>query len=119
MAAQVTQIFSLMGSTFIQGATSLGDRLRPGQLLALVREPTNKAHKNAVLVMWGKRGLGYVPRNLADTIAPLMDAGVKVIVRKAPPLKGFGAFRGILELAYIPPDSTEAPAEEVSDAPIE
>jgi hypothetical protein len=59
------------------------------------------------MVTAGQRALGYLPRQLAAEIAPLMDQGVPVIVRKAPPLPRFGAYRGILELAYIPTDSTK------------
>lgn len=115
MAAQVSRTFTIMGSSFLPGAGGLIDRLKPNQMLAFKREPTNQHHANAVLVMWGERKLGWLPRQLADTIAPLMDAGVQVIVRKSPPIKGFGAYRGILELAYIPPDpvgTAEAPATE-------
>lgn len=110
---QVTKSFTIMGSSFINGASMLIDRLKPGQPLKLVRQPKNPAHSNAVVIMWGVRGLGWVPRGLADELAPLMDKGVEIICRKAPPLPKFGAYRGILELAYIPP----AAAAPVAAAP--
>lgn len=101
---QVNKTFSLMGSSFINGAGTLIDKLRSGQVLALKRQPTNEHDTNAVLVMWGARPLGWLPRQLASKIAPIMDSGVEVIVRKSPPMPKFGAFRGIFELAYIPPE---------------
>lgn len=114
---QVTKSFTIMGSSFIPGATMLIDRLKPGQMLAFLRQPNNPADPNAVAVMWGNRGLGFMPRGLAAEIAPIMDSGIEVIVRKAPPLPKFGAFRGILELAYIPaePVTGTAAATESSD----
>lgn len=99
---QIQKSFTIMGSSFITGATGLIDRLKPGQPLTLLRQPNNPADANAVAIMWGSRGLGFMPRGLAAEIAPIMDSGVEVIVRKAPPLPSFGAYRGILELAYIP-----------------
>ncbi len=114
---QVTKSFTIMGSSFINGASTLIDRLKPGQPLKFARQPNNPADSNAIVIMWGSRGLGWVPRQLAAQLAPLMDAGVEVIVRKAPPLPSFGAYRGILELAYIPPaDAPTAAATETADA---
>lgn len=114
---QVNKSFTIMGSSFIPGATGLIDRLKPGQPLKLLRQPNNPADPNAIAIMWGARGLGFVPRGLAAEIAPIMDGGVEVIVRKAPPLPSFGAYRGILELAYIPaePVTGVAAATESSD----
>lgn len=105
MAEQVNKSFTLMGSSFIPGAGALIDRLKANQPLDLLREPTNEHDANAIKVMWGQQQLGWLPRGLAATIAPIMDAGVKVICRKAPPLPRFGSYRGILELAYVPPDT--------------
>lgn len=106
---QVNKPFTIMGSSFVPGAGALIDRLKPNQPLAFLREPTNEHDSNAVKIMWGARQLGWLPRGLAATIAPLMDAGVNVIVRKAPPLPKFGAYRGVLELAYVPPLPQEVP----------
>lgn len=105
---QVNKQFSIMGSSFCMGAGALIDKLKPNQRLELLREPTNKHDKNAIQVLWGPgRQLGWVPRQLAETLAPLMDAGTEVICRKAPPLQRFGAFRGILELAYLTEDAPD------------
>lgn len=116
---QVNKSFTIMGSSFIPGASGLIERLKPGQPLKLLRQPNNVADKNAVAIMWGSRGLGFVPRGLAAEIAPIMDSGIAIIVRKAPPLPNFGAYRGILELAYIPaePVAAVAAATETADAP--
>jgi hypothetical protein len=88
--------------------------LKINQPLTLVRQKDNPADTNAVMVMWGQFALGFLPRGLAAKIAPLMDAGVKVICRKAP-----NALYGVCQLAYIPPDEPkELPnGEPVPDAP--
>ncbi len=118
---QVNKNFTIMGSSFCPGAGALIDQLRPNQILTLVREPTNLHDGNAVKVMWGARQLGWVPRGLAAAIAPIIDAGSEVIVRKASPLKEFGAYRGILELAFMittedVPDAREQSAGAPGDA---
>lgn len=53
--------------------------------LYLKREPKNAHDANAIRVMIGRRGAyplaaGYVPKKLAKTLAPLMDAGQRVSV---------------------------------------
>ena len=106
---QVVKSFSIMGSSFITGAGSRIDALKPGQAIELRRQPNNPAHSNAIALLVGGQGLGFLPRQLADEIAPLMDLGIPVIARKAAPLPRFGAYRGILELAYIPPTPAESP----------
>lgn len=112
---QINKTFTLMGSSFISGAGALIDKLKPSSPLTLRRQPTNTADPNAVLVILaGTRALGWLPRQLAATIAPIMDSGVNVIVRKAPPLAKFGAYRGILELAYVP--NEEVPNANEQDA---
>ena len=115
MAADTRQIvkdFSIMGSTLKpmgnRNASTLIGNLKGKQPLVLKRQPDNPADKNAILVMYGQFALGYVPRGLAATIAPLMDAGRRVICRKAP-----NALYGVCQLAYIPPETPAAePAPE-------
>jgi len=42
----------------------------------LCREPDNPHDTNAIAVKaWGKYPLGYIPKYLAENIAPLLDAG--------------------------------------------
>ena len=45
---------------------------------ALVREPDNPHDPNAIKVMLGQYFLGYVPRHIAEKLAPEMDAGRKL-----------------------------------------
>lgn len=116
---QITKSFTIMGSSFITGAGALIDRLRPNQALVLIRQPTNEHDANAVLITWGQRSLGWVPRNLAAEIAPFLDRGVNVICRKAPPLPKFGAYRGVLELAYVPPEESTNADQSESGPPAE
>ena len=43
------------------------------------REPDNPHDPNAIRVEIGDKLLGYIPRDLAETLAPQMDAGKKFI----------------------------------------
>jgi len=48
----------------------------------LKREPENKFDPNAIKVMaWGKHEVGYIPRELAAKLAPMMDRDL--VSRKA------------------------------------
>jgi hypothetical protein len=122
---QVTKTFSIVGSIFIPGATDLIKRLRPNQPLVLARERSNPRDSNAVMVICNNRKIGYLPnvaqedgvrRGLASVIAPLLDAGVKVIAKKANNPIG-----SVCMLAYIQPEPTnteEVPHDESNtDAP--
>lgn len=108
---QVMKKFSIMGSTFVNGASALINRLRGGNRLDLRREPSNSADPNAVMVLWGTRQLGWLPRGLAAEIAPLMDRGLKVIAQKAPT-----ALYGVCQLAYIKPPEPESAPEKPEPA---
>jgi hypothetical protein len=45
---------------------------------ALIREPDNEHDPNAIQVsLFGEFFMGYVPKNIACDLAPLMDAGRK------------------------------------------
>jgi hypothetical protein len=65
----------IMGSSFYPGAGTQIARMKLGQRLRVVREPTNKYDKNAVAVHIFNQQLGHFPRGFAAEIAPLMDAG--------------------------------------------
>ena len=106
---QVMREFSIMGSNFVSGASALINRLRGRVRLELRREPSNPADQNAVMVLWGSRQLGWLPRGLAADIAPLMDSGVKVIAQKAPT-----ALYGVCQIAWIQPPEP-VPAVDPSD----
>jgi HIRAN domain len=53
------------------------DEFAPGRTLALRREPDNPHDSNAISVRdtGGERQAGWVPRELAETLAPELDAG--------------------------------------------
>ncbi len=74
-------------STYAAGAGRYGGagafaRLRPGDALALRREPENDYDARAVSI-WSARGdkLGYVPRVENQALASLMDAGLRATAR--------------------------------------
>jgi hypothetical protein len=83
----VSRQASITGSTFYLGATAAIERLRFGQPLVLVREPTNKYDKNAIAVHLGKtvddklvahHKIGHISATLAKELAPIMDAGTQI-----------------------------------------
>jgi HIRAN domain len=47
----------------------------PGRPLTLMREPDNPHDPNAIAVHAGGQAIGFVPRELAEAIAPELDAG--------------------------------------------
>ena len=108
---QIEKQFSIVGSSFVLNADAYIRRLRAGHALTLMREPTNKYDGNAILVLFGKQKLGYVPRGLASQIAPLMDAGVNVIA-----IKDKNPLYGVCRLAYVPPAVPVAAEQAVEDA---
>jgi hypothetical protein len=57
--------------------------MRVGDLLDLVREPSNAHDANAVRVQWQGRMLGYVPRAQNQALAWAMDRGEPVTARIA------------------------------------
>jgi hypothetical protein len=46
---------------------------------ALVREPDNEHDPNAISVQVGGKFMGYIPKETAQHLAPMMDAGRKFI----------------------------------------
>lgn len=71
-------VFKAAGVTFGNRQNYLGYLLKhPEARIVLWREPQNKYDKNAIkiLAVTDKRlDMGYVPRELAQTLAPQMDA---------------------------------------------
>ena len=47
----------------------------------LLREPKNPHDQNAVRVCFGNFSLGYLPENIAKTVAPEMDAGTNLVAK--------------------------------------
>ena len=101
MAEQITRDFSIAGSMRRPGASALVKRLRSRQALVLVRDPKDQYDPNTIIVVWGNKALGYLPRGLAAEVAPLMDAGVKVIAQKAA-----NAMEGVCSLAWVPTEGS-------------
>jgi hypothetical protein len=103
---QIQKTFSIVGTMFQPGASDLIARLKPGNPLVLVRESNNKYDANAVLVTVPGAGgnlvkVGYLPRQLAAEIAPILDGGAKVICRRA-----HDARYGVCDLAYVTEEAT-------------
>ncbi len=67
--------------TIVKGISFLDDRrkimshVRIHEKLSLVREPTNVYDSNAIKVIWRDQAIGYIPKEIAENIAPLMDRG--------------------------------------------
>jgi hypothetical protein len=57
--------------------------IKPGDVLALVREPGNPHDVNAVRVEWQGTKLGYLPRRENRAVAMEMDKGGKIEARVA------------------------------------
>lgn len=70
----VVQSSPLAGFRYHEAA-ALWSELRPGDALALVREPGNPHDPRAVRVEWRGRMLGYVPRRENDAVAWGLDRG--------------------------------------------
>ena len=51
------------------------DAAEPGRPLALRRDPANEHDPNAIKVLAGDLQVGWVPRAIAEEIAPKIDAG--------------------------------------------
>jgi hypothetical protein len=73
------------GDFMVMGAVRSAERrdgcasLDVGEAVVLEREPDNSHDGNAILVLThGGAELGYVPRELAKQMAPLLDAGAEV-----------------------------------------
>ena len=106
-ANQIVKDFTLARINLIPGAHAIVKRLRQGMSLQLVRDPNDKHDPNAIMVIVTmppakKIKIGYLPLGLAMELAPLMDAGLNIIARKAP-----NPLEGVCQVAYIPPPVVE------------
>jgi hypothetical protein len=102
------KIISIVGSTFYPGAFEQIVRLRPGQRLLVVREPKNPYDTNAIAVHLLNQKLGHFPRGFAAEIAPIMDAGLKVIAHKSRDPRF--AQSGVMVVEWELPDGPKADA---------
>ena len=64
-------------------AKSVWDAMRPGDAIALVREPDNPHDPNAVRVEWNDHVLGYLPREDNASVARQLDRGNRLAARVA------------------------------------
>lgn len=76
----VMQSSTLAGFRHYEAPNLWGD-IRPGDPLALVREPDNPHDSNAVRVEWRTFKLGYVPRAENAGVARQMDRGANLVAR--------------------------------------
>lgn len=77
---------NIMGSSFHKGAGAMIMRMAPGTVLQLRRQPDNPADANAVAVYYmGENMIGYLGRDIAAHLAPLMDSGMEVRCTKLLP----------------------------------
>lgn len=84
--AQIVEARIVMQSSPLAGfrhyeAPNLWGDIRPGDPLALVREPDNPHDSNAVRVEWRTFKLGYVPRAENAGVARQMDRGANLVAR--------------------------------------
>ena len=70
----VVQSSPLAGFRYHDAPAVFAD-IKPGDALALVREPANPHDPNAVRVEWQGRMLGYVPRAENGAVAWALDRG--------------------------------------------
>ena len=73
----VVQHAPLAGFVYYDGK-AVWERIRAGDRLTLVREPTNAHDSNAVRIEWQGHMLGYVPRRDNADLARQMDHGARV-----------------------------------------
>ena len=106
---KTTKKFHVAGTTFSgrQGYICYINRSKANAYCSLRREHTCAADGNAIAVIGHVRGgkhvtLGYVPRELARELAPIMDAGTRVWCRDfkvvcGGPKRTYGI---VLDIAY-------------------
>ncbi|MBC8413707.1 MAG: HIRAN domain-containing protein [Nitrospira sp.] len=71
---------NLAGFKYYRGS-EISDRIRTGDRLSLLREPSNPYDYDAVQVFRGRDKLGYIPRTDSSTVAQMMDRGVQLTAR--------------------------------------
>jgi hypothetical protein len=74
LAERGLHVAGVAGAQFREAALAAAE-LTPGDPLELRREPDNPHDPHAIAVDGGGQHLGFVPRELAEEIAPGLDAG--------------------------------------------
>ena len=76
LAARGLVVCGVAGAARFHDAVLQGDDAAPGRPLELRRDPGNEHDPNAVAVLTaGGAQLGFVPREVAEALAPQLDAG--------------------------------------------
>ncbi len=70
---------SIVGTRFYRGAAELLVAIGDDDSFALIREPDNKYDKNAIAVYVDDTKCGHIPAPQAKFLAPLLDAGAKIL----------------------------------------
>ena len=66
----------VVGVTF-EGRQEIIKQLDLSSTITIRREPTNKFDKNAIMVMSEKGQIGYIGKDYATILAPMMDGGTQ------------------------------------------
>ena len=72
----VVQHAPLAGFVYYDGK-AVWERMKPGDRLALARDPSNPHDANAIRIAWHGHMLGYVPRRDNADLARQMDLGAQ------------------------------------------
>jgi hypothetical protein len=72
LAARGLRVASVAGAGLHH---EIGDAAAPGRALELRRDPGTEHDANAIEVLAGGELIGFVPRELAEELAPQLDAG--------------------------------------------
>ena len=75
LAAAGLRIAGVAGAARHHGDALAADAAQPGRPLELRRDPANPHDPNAIKVLAGGEQVGWVPRAVAEEIAPALDAG--------------------------------------------
>ena len=75
LAAAGLRIAGVAGAARHHGEALASDAAEPGRPLELRRDPDNPHDPNAIAVHAGGEQVGWVPRAIAEEIAPALDAG--------------------------------------------
>ncbi|MGR4064937.1 MAG: helicase-related protein [Vulcanimicrobiaceae bacterium] len=78
---RATQFFTKVVGVTFEGRQDTIAGLRDGSELELAREPANPYDPNAIAVRFGNLQLGYIKKEIAKHLAPLMDDGARYRAR--------------------------------------
>jgi hypothetical protein len=75
LATAGLMIAGVAGAARHHGEALASDAAEPGRPLELRRDPDNPHDPNAIKVLAGGEQVGWVPRGVAEVLAPALDAG--------------------------------------------